>query len=126
MATFTVGSVVINVVDIDRAQEFWSAVLGVAPARSIPGFFVWLQPQHPGGRGRSASQPSVVAVGDAELVAFGVAHHPPGEVAHVVRLHQRATELLDPGLSRIEVVYTDVEVDPISTGLRIERLLQGD
>ena len=49
MATFTVGSVVINVVDIDRAQEFWSAVLGVAPARSIPGFFVWLQPQHPGG-----------------------------------------------------------------------------
>jgi len=49
MATCTVGSVVINVVDIERAERFWSAVLGVGPARSIPGFFVWLEPQHPGG-----------------------------------------------------------------------------
>jgi len=49
VATCTVGSVVINVVDIDRAVAFWSALLGVGPARSIPGVFVWLEPQHPGG-----------------------------------------------------------------------------
>ncbi len=49
MATCTVGSVVINVVDIERETAFWSALLGVGVARSFPGFFVWLEPQHPGG-----------------------------------------------------------------------------
>ncbi len=49
MATCTVGSVVINVVDLEREQAFWSAVLDVEPARTIPGAFVWLTPQHPGG-----------------------------------------------------------------------------
>jgi len=49
MATCTVGSVVINVVDLEQEQAFWSEVLGVDAARSIPGLFVWLEPQHPGG-----------------------------------------------------------------------------
>ncbi len=49
MALCTVGSVVINVVDLEREQAFWCDVLGVDPARTIPGFFVWLRPQHPGG-----------------------------------------------------------------------------
>lgn len=45
----TVGAVVINVVDMDREQAFWQALLGVGVARAFPGFFVWLEPQHPGG-----------------------------------------------------------------------------
>jgi predicted enzyme related to lactoylglutathione lyase len=49
MATATVGAVVINVVDIEREQAFWSELLGVGVARAFPGFFVWLEPQHPGG-----------------------------------------------------------------------------
>lgn len=49
MAVCTVGSVVINVVDLEREQAFWSELLGVGVARAIDGFFVWLEPQHPGG-----------------------------------------------------------------------------
>lgn len=45
----TIASVVINVVDLDREQEFWTELLGVEVAREVPGFFVWLRPQHPGG-----------------------------------------------------------------------------
>jgi predicted enzyme related to lactoylglutathione lyase len=48
MATCLVGSVVINVMDIEREQAFWSVLLGVGVARSVPGFFVWLEPQHEG------------------------------------------------------------------------------
>lgn len=49
MATCTVGAVVVNVRDLEREQAFWSDLLGVGVARSVPGFFVWLEPQHPGG-----------------------------------------------------------------------------
>jgi predicted enzyme related to lactoylglutathione lyase len=44
----TVGSVVINVVDLDRAKEFWTALLGVGVAQEVPGF-AWLERQHEGG-----------------------------------------------------------------------------
>ncbi len=44
----TVGSVVINVVDMERAREFWSEVLGAAVAMELPGF-LWFAPQHEGG-----------------------------------------------------------------------------
>jgi len=45
----TVAAVVINVVDLKKEQEFWSELLGVGVAREVPGFFVWLEPQHEGG-----------------------------------------------------------------------------
>lgn len=45
----TVGAVVINVVVIEREKQFWSEFLGVGVMREIPGFFVWLDPQHEGG-----------------------------------------------------------------------------
>lgn len=44
----TVGSVVINVIDIDRAKQFWTALLGVEVAREFPGF-AWLERQHDAG-----------------------------------------------------------------------------
>lgn len=44
----TVGSVVINVTDLEAEKAFWSAVLGVGVAREFPGF-CWLEPQHEGG-----------------------------------------------------------------------------
>ncbi len=44
----TVGSAVINVVDLDRAKEFWSALLGVGVAQEVPGF-AWLERQQEGG-----------------------------------------------------------------------------
>jgi predicted enzyme related to lactoylglutathione lyase len=43
------GSVVINVNDMERETTFWRELLGVDVAREIPGFFVWLAPQRPGG-----------------------------------------------------------------------------
>lgn len=43
------GSVVINVNNMDRETTFWRELLGVDVAREFPGFFVWLAPQHPGG-----------------------------------------------------------------------------
>jgi predicted enzyme related to lactoylglutathione lyase len=49
MATCEVGSVVMNVVDIEREQAFWSALLDAEPVRSVSGFFVWQAPQHLGG-----------------------------------------------------------------------------
>lgn len=45
----TVSAVVINVVDLEKEQKFWSEYLGVGVAREVPGFFVWLEPQHKGG-----------------------------------------------------------------------------
>lgn len=45
----TLGSVVINVVDLDAQTAFWSAVLGSEVAFEIPSQFVWLKPQHEGG-----------------------------------------------------------------------------
>jgi predicted enzyme related to lactoylglutathione lyase len=44
----TVGSVVVNVVDLDREKAFWSALLGVGVRQELPGF-TWLEPQHDGG-----------------------------------------------------------------------------
>jgi predicted enzyme related to lactoylglutathione lyase len=44
----TVGSVVINVIDLDRAKEFWTALLGVGVAVEVPGF-AWLERQHDAG-----------------------------------------------------------------------------
>ena len=44
----TVGSVVLNVVDLDRAKDFWTGLLGVGVAREFPGY-AWLEPQHRGG-----------------------------------------------------------------------------
>jgi predicted enzyme related to lactoylglutathione lyase len=44
-----VGAVVINVLDMEREKAFWSELLGVGVAREFPGFFAWLEPQHPGG-----------------------------------------------------------------------------
>lgn len=44
----TIGSVVINVVDMEAEKAFWSALLGVGVAREFPGFFCWLEPQHEG------------------------------------------------------------------------------
>jgi predicted enzyme related to lactoylglutathione lyase len=44
----TVGSVVINVIDFDRAKQFWTALLGVGVAQEFPGF-AWLERQHDGG-----------------------------------------------------------------------------
>ena len=45
----TIGSVVINVIDLEREKEFWTALLGVGVDREVPGFFLWLEPQHRGG-----------------------------------------------------------------------------
>ena len=42
-------TVVVNVIDMPRARDFWSAVLGVGVARDIGDFFCWLEPQQPGG-----------------------------------------------------------------------------
>ncbi len=44
-----ISSVVINTTDHDRLVEFWSELLGVGIARSIPPFFTWLEPQQEGG-----------------------------------------------------------------------------
>jgi predicted enzyme related to lactoylglutathione lyase len=44
----SIGSVVINVSDLEAEQAFWSTFLGVAVLREFPGF-CWLEPQHPGG-----------------------------------------------------------------------------
>ena len=44
----TVGSVVINVIDMDREKTFWSEVLGSAVATEFPGF-LWFAPQREGG-----------------------------------------------------------------------------
>lgn len=44
-----IGSVVINTTDHDRLVTFWSRLLGVEVARSIPPYFSWLAPQHEGG-----------------------------------------------------------------------------
>jgi predicted enzyme related to lactoylglutathione lyase len=44
-----VASVVINVIDIEREKQFWSALLGAEVSREVPGFFAWLAPQHEGG-----------------------------------------------------------------------------
>jgi predicted enzyme related to lactoylglutathione lyase len=48
-AIATVGSVVINVNDMETEKAFWTTLLGVGVARDIAGLFVWLEPQHPGG-----------------------------------------------------------------------------
>ncbi len=45
----TVGSVVINVCDIEKQKAFWGAVLGSEVAHQIAPQFVWFVPQHPGG-----------------------------------------------------------------------------
>lgn len=45
----TVGSVVINVCDIEKQKAFWGAVLGSEVAHEIAPQFVWFVPQHPGG-----------------------------------------------------------------------------
>ncbi len=45
----TVGSVMINVRDLDKQTAFWGAVLGSDIAQEIPGQFVWFEPQHSGG-----------------------------------------------------------------------------
>lgn len=45
----TIGTVVVNVVDLEVEKAFWQAVLGVGVAREFEGFFCWLEPQHPGG-----------------------------------------------------------------------------
>lgn len=42
-------SVVVNCVDIERQVGFWRALLGVGEAQRVDGFFVWLEPQQPGG-----------------------------------------------------------------------------
>ena len=44
----TVGSVVINVTDFERAKDFWTALLGVGVAHEVPGF-AWLDRQHDAG-----------------------------------------------------------------------------
>ncbi len=49
--TATLTSAVINVRDLEQATEFWTDLLGVDVAREVPGFFVWLRPQTPGGVG---------------------------------------------------------------------------
>lgn len=43
------GSVVINVTDIDAQKEFWSSFLGVGVRQEFPGFFCWFEPQQEGG-----------------------------------------------------------------------------
>ncbi len=48
MAIATVQTVVINTTNVDRLVEFWTNVLGVEVARSVPGF-VWLKRQREGG-----------------------------------------------------------------------------
>jgi predicted enzyme related to lactoylglutathione lyase len=45
----TVATVVINVLDIEREKQFWSALLGSEVSREVPGFFAWIAPQHEGG-----------------------------------------------------------------------------
>jgi predicted enzyme related to lactoylglutathione lyase len=44
-----VHAVVINAIDSQRLVDFWSALLDVEVAQSIPPFFTWLKPQHDGG-----------------------------------------------------------------------------
>jgi catechol 2,3-dioxygenase-like lactoylglutathione lyase family enzyme len=43
------SSVVVNVVDLDRAKAFWTEVLGVGVSHEVVPFFAWLEPQEPGG-----------------------------------------------------------------------------
>ncbi len=45
----TVGSVVVNTQDPDRLAGFWAELLGVEIARRSGPWFIWLEPQHPGG-----------------------------------------------------------------------------
>ena len=45
----SVTSVVINVLDYEKQKAFWGAVLGTDIAQEFPPFFVWFEPQHPGG-----------------------------------------------------------------------------
>jgi len=42
------GSVVINVVDIERLKEFWTALLDVGVRQEFAGAFLWLEPQREG------------------------------------------------------------------------------
>jgi predicted enzyme related to lactoylglutathione lyase len=44
-----IESVVINTSDHDRLVTFWSRLLDVEVAHSIPPFFTWLRPQREGG-----------------------------------------------------------------------------
>lgn len=44
----TVGTVVINVTDLEREKDFWTSLLGVEVSREFPGI-AWLQAQHEGG-----------------------------------------------------------------------------
>jgi len=45
----TIGTVVINAVDMEAEKTFWQALLGVGVAREFEGMFCWLEAQHPGG-----------------------------------------------------------------------------
>jgi predicted enzyme related to lactoylglutathione lyase len=82
-AVGTVGSVVLNVTDLDKEKAFWMAFLGVGVAREFPGF-CWLEPQHPGG-----VSVALQTSGD------------PGDLAG--RVH------LDTGVADVEAARTAVE-----------------
>ncbi len=48
VAVAKIGTVVINVSDVEVEKAFWSALLGTGIRNEFPGF-CWFEPQHPGG-----------------------------------------------------------------------------
>lgn len=46
-----VGTVVINVNDMAKEKAFWAELLGVGVQHDVGDFFVWFEPQIPGGVG---------------------------------------------------------------------------
>ena len=47
--TARLTSVMVNCVDLEREVAFWRALLGAGEHQRVDGFFVWLEPQQPGG-----------------------------------------------------------------------------
>lgn len=82
-AVGSLGSVVINVTDMERERAFWSEYLGVGVLREFPGF-CWLEPQRAGG------------------ISLALQHSPdPGAPAG--RLH------LDTGVDDIDAAQAEIE-----------------
>jgi hypothetical protein len=68
----------------------------------------------------------VVFRGDAELVAVGIGHHPPGEAWDLVVLEVGAADLDDPGGGCLQIAYGRVEMESAATLGRLGHPLEGD
>jgi len=64
--------------------------------------------------------------GDAELVAVGVGHHPPGETGNLVILDVRASHFDDSGGGFFQIAYRCVEMETPATLGWMRHPLEGD